>query len=102
MTEAELYVLGVVWGRLDFNAKKFSELAERLPPKAKVEVWQLHSRILDIYDHVNMDVRLLFPHPARDVFLMSSDSMQRPRTITDAVLLSLAKNKRTAGCRDLS
>lgn len=60
MTNVELEKLGVVAGRLDFDTNKLDELAERLTPEARIEIPQLQARILDIYDHVNMDVRLLF------------------------------------------
>ena len=48
ITNVELRQLGVVVGWLDFNVNKLDKLAERLTPKARIEIPQLQSRILDI------------------------------------------------------
>jgi hypothetical protein len=58
MTQPDLTKLGVVIKRLAFSPQKLIELSEKLTPKAQIEVPKLQTRILDIYDHVNLDVSM--------------------------------------------
>ena len=53
VTEHDLKQLGVTKGRLMFSREKVLKLAEAIPADI---LHDLRTRILDIYDHVNMDV----------------------------------------------
>ncbi|PCH42710.1 hypothetical protein WOLCODRAFT_163991 [Wolfiporia cocos MD-104 SS10] len=73
MTKVELQKLGVVRKRFNFIPEKLTELTARLTSKAQTETSLLRSRILEIYEHVNMD------------------SEPGSRMILEAILLTLAK-----------